>query len=305
MDNNEIKQLITQFSHSKPDTIGIFGYGSGVNKQAGYTNKDRPQIDLIMVVNNTEKWHLENIKINPDNYSLTSKLFFSKIDSKWQHFATDICYLPYIKELGHTFKIGIISKDDLLNDLYNWESFYLAGRFQKIILPIKSTAELDVAISKNREKAITIALLLMRKKELNLYNLFKKICSLSYLGDIRMGIAENPKKLDNLVKGGYEEFKKIYSNSNLFQIDSNEKIIINHDSLYSSMEQLPKSLITHLETNNYSLEQLITLRKLLIDFFTEKNKHVSRDQAIKGFFTAGPVNSISYLTEKILKKIKK
>ena len=33
-------------------------------KQSGYTNKDKPQIDLILVVDDLKKWHLENMKLN-------------------------------------------------------------------------------------------------------------------------------------------------------------------------------------------------------------------------------------------------
>ena len=99
MEKNEIKDLILQFTQTKPETIGIFGYGSGVKKQAGYTSKDNPQIDLIMVVEDEEKWHKENMQLNSDDYSLVSKIFFTQLNPKWHHWGTDICYLTYLKAL--------------------------------------------------------------------------------------------------------------------------------------------------------------------------------------------------------------
>ncbi|EER17306.1 conserved hypothetical protein [Perkinsus marinus ATCC 50983] len=78
-------------------------------------------------------------------------------------------------------KYGIISHDDLCDDLNNWKSLYVGGRLHK---PVE-----DVYISD------------------------KKACSLSYMGDIRSGMirAEDPNKVYNIVHGQANELIHIYS----------------------------------------------------------------------------------------------
>lgn len=39
---------------------------------------------------------------------------------------------------------------------------------------------------------------------------FKRITSLSYLGDVRMGLAEDSKKVERIVAGSYDSFKELY-----------------------------------------------------------------------------------------------
>jgi len=41
-------------------------------------------------------------------------------------------------------------------------------------------------------------------------DLFKRITSLSYLGDVRMGLAEDSKKVERIVAGSYSHFKSLY-----------------------------------------------------------------------------------------------
>jgi hypothetical protein len=37
--------------------------------QDGYSEKERPMIDLVFAVDDAEAWHRENIKQNPNHYS--------------------------------------------------------------------------------------------------------------------------------------------------------------------------------------------------------------------------------------------
>jgi hypothetical protein len=41
-------------------------------------------------------------------------------------------------------------------------------------------------------------------------DLFKRITSLSYLGDVRMGLAEDSRKVERIVAGSYSHFKDTY-----------------------------------------------------------------------------------------------
>ena len=52
-----MKDFINDFLNERPDVVAAFGYGSGVFKQLGYDNKEKPQIDLILTVSNIIEWH--------------------------------------------------------------------------------------------------------------------------------------------------------------------------------------------------------------------------------------------------------
>jgi hypothetical protein len=52
MGNDVKKEMIEDFLSTRPQTIGTFGYGSGITKQTGYNKNDNPQIDIILVVEN-------------------------------------------------------------------------------------------------------------------------------------------------------------------------------------------------------------------------------------------------------------
>jgi hypothetical protein len=54
---------------------------------------------------------------NPSDYSLTGKLFFNYAPSSLYHFGADICYLTDIKHKNQNYKIGIVSKNNLIDDL--------------------------------------------------------------------------------------------------------------------------------------------------------------------------------------------
>lgn len=43
-----------------------------------------------------------------------------------------------------------------------------------------------------------------------LQGLFKRITSLSYLGDVRMGLAEDSRKVERIVTGSYAHFRDTY-----------------------------------------------------------------------------------------------
>lgn len=41
-------------------------------------------------------------------------------------------------------------------------------------------------------------------------DVFRRITSLSYMGDVRMGLAEDSKKVERIVSGSYDGFKQLY-----------------------------------------------------------------------------------------------
>lgn len=309
---------IKKFVDRRPKVKAAYGYGSGIFKQSGYTKKDKPQLDLILIVDDLKKWHLENMKLNPKDYSFIGKLFFRFASISKLKGTTGITYLSNIVENNLVFKYGTIEEKDLEKYLQTWESFYLPGRFQKTIYPIIENKNLKEKIEKNRKNALYTALLTIEDTKDGLRGVYTQLCGLSYLGDTRMKFAENPKKVSNIVEGSFYEFKKMYGVGNeYFHIEHNGKVItdyekevdhyikteINNDKLLEDINNLPDALLEYIsleiETGDINL-----IRQKILEYFTILNKNESTSQTIKGIYTNGVVRSVKYASQKVLKKIR-
>lgn len=292
---------IKHFIEKRPKIKGAYGYGSGVFKQDGYTKKDKPQIDLILVVENLKDWHLQNIKLNPRDYSFTGKRFFKNAPVSKIKKSTGIAYLSNIEEDGKVYKYGTIEEKDLMRYLETWESFYLPGRFQKPNLPIIQDKKLTKLIEKNREQALLTALFFLNKEKCDLVELYTALCCLSYLGDTRMKFAENPHKVANIVKGSYDYFKETYGTSNeYFTTDKKENVTVKISKLQKAINSLPKSLLDYIGDT----EDLEEVKNKIIEYFTNLNKNESSEQTLKGISTNGVIRSVKYASQKVLKKIR-
>jgi len=292
-----MKQEIIDFLKNRPDVIAAYGYGSGIVKQNGYSKKDKPQIDLILVVDNLKKWHLENMEINKNDYSMIGSYYFKNTDNELLKGSTGITYLSNIEENGNTFKIGTIERLDLQNHLYYWDSFYMPGRFQKVVYPIQSTDGLNEAIKINRENALKMAAYLLNKELVNKKELLTMLCSLSYLGDTRMKFAENPKKIDNIVSGSFEELNNIYNfNNDFIDVIENDNLLIKLETIKKSYQQFPISLKKYLDGKIDSNE--------IMNYLTHLNKTESIEQTLKGIKTNGVVKSVNYASKKLAKRFK-
>ena len=294
---------IEEFINKRPEVIAAYGYGSGVFKQAGYTSKDKPQIDLIFVVDDLKEWHKKNFKLNKRDYSLFGKLYirFAK-ESKLKK-ATGITYLSGIKENGSIFKYGTIEEKDLSKYLETWESFYLPGRFQKTIYPIKETKELKERIEKNREQALLLSAYLQEKDEVTKKDLLVTLCGLSYLGDTRMKFAENPRKVLNIVEGSFDIFDKMYKLDKKYFKETKDIITLEKSSIKKDLDTLPQSLYDYIK--DYLNEDDKVIKEKIEEYFTNMNKYESTKQTIKGLKTNGPCRSISYALKKVMKRFKK
>lgn len=300
-----LEKKIEKFIKKRPKVKGAYGYGSGVFKQSGYTSKDKPQIDMIFVVEDLKKWHLENIKLNPKDYSFTSKLYFKSASVLKLKGNTGIVYLSNIEENGNIYKYGTIEEKDLEKYLTTWESFYLPGRFQKTILPIIESDIITKANEKNRESVLFTALLTLPKEKNKLIDVYTQICGLSYLGDTRMKFAENPRKVLNIVEGSYDKFKEIYGTGNsYFKTNKKEEITIDYEKLMKDIKKLPKSLLEYLKEDIKS-QDINVIREKILMYFTEINKKESSKQTLKGLYSNGPIRSINYASKKVMKKLKK
>lgn len=315
----EVKEQIVKFLNKRPDVIAAYGYGSGVFKQAGYKDTDKPQIDLILAVKDIRAWHLENIEKNPDDYSFIGRVFYSNASRKRIKGFNGITYQSNIlertvilklkskngmereiEENSQMFKYGVIEYSDLEKQLKTWNRFYLVGRLQKTILKIKSTKNMDELINLNRESALITALYFL-EDEATLTELYEKIVSLSFIGDTRMRFFENPNKIKNIVSKAKEEFDLLYKKENpYFEIDG-ERIKINRKNVEKAF--LPPSLAYALI--DVEKDDLKAMREGIYQFLKEKNKEESLKQTLHGIETNGIVRSTDYALQKLKKRIYK
>ena len=195
---------IFDFISTLPEVVDIIGYGSGVKNQEGYTDDIKRQIDLILTVNDIYEFHKLNFKKYPNIYSNIGIKLIKHVNN----IGTDINYVSNIDYKNNTYKIGVINKNDLSKDLITWDNMYMAGRCQKPISTLKIRDKVKNEIIYNRLNALKIALLLNNNKTITEQELYETICSLSYIGDIRMTMhCENPDKIKKNSTAEYPPLK--------------------------------------------------------------------------------------------------
>jgi translocator assembly and maintenance protein 41 len=252
-------EILSKFPQD--NLVYSFGYGSGVftqtlknttttttmasnnNKDDSGSNSSGGMLDLILVVDDTYKFHKENLNIFPNHYAPWLRYGGPNLVTNIQRkgllfpFASHLLF-PDANVLFHVvddnndnndnnnnlylpkMKYGVVDKKDLIQDLTEWDSLYLAGRLHKPTLPIiilDDDDELMVAQMKNLKSATAAALLLSSSSSntsssssssssnntsLSWSSFYKQISSLSYTGDFRMKVGgEDPYKIDKLVQG--------------------------------------------------------------------------------------------------------
>lgn len=294
------------------DTFGIsrpiisFAYGSAVFPQSHTKNiKQDNMLDIILVVENSREFHVQNLSTNQWHYSNLSYLgadFLSQVQQNYGgklYFNTDVS-LKDNKDYTR-LKYGVISYTDFLDDLMNWSSFYIAGRLQKPVLFLTDlNKEIKEVLSKNLSFAVSAALIRRKQNKdspsfVSNKQLFESITELSYLGDIRMGIAENNHKILNIVEGSFENFVEIYRpilladfNVDIAKTHGISLDVVNVDDLE---QKLPAAMQQELLTQN--IDQVLS----------RKIKKSSFEQTLKGIVTAGAFKSLAYAYRKVKKRI--
>ena len=286
-----MKDFINDFLNERPDVVAAFGYGSGVFKQLGYDDKEKVQIDLILIVSNILEWHKNNIKKNPKDYSFVGRTFLLNSNVNDIKGITGITYQSNIDYMGHLFKYGVIEYEDFVRHMQTWDSFYVPGRFQKPILTIKSNNIIDNLILENRRNACKIGLLFLNNNEIK--DLYLSICNLSYAGDTRMKVAENPNKVDNIVGGAYDKFDEMYNFDDLY-IKNGEQI-----EYKINLDNLPLELQKYVQDVDSKY-----MKEKIMEYLYNLNKKESYDQTLKGIKTNGVVKSLKYGFAKVLKKFR-
>lgn len=306
-----------------------FAYGSGVKKQAGYTNEQLKDtlIDLMFCVDNAEQWHAENVHMNAEHYSCVKLLGASNIARIQEKFGANVyCNTLVPIETGCSIKYGVLSSKHLVRDLNDWTDLYVAGRLHKpiqILIPPNSQSITD-ALDRNLRSAIVAACLLLPQK-FSYFDLFYHIAKLSYSGDFRMIFGENKDKVKNIVQPQLESFIDLYKPhlkqfSFCLQIPD---VMSPHSERLISQDKSQQTLVKHLNglPNNVMIkllgrqpkteDELIRLAKdpkLPSNFARSLESIVWRSsvtQSIKNIPTAGLTKAIRYSWKKALKTFSK
>jgi translocator assembly and maintenance protein 41 len=286
------------------------GYGSGVIPQAsgsapghGERRAAPPGIDLIFAVDSSADFHEANLARNPADYAWLPRTLFTPSMIVWcQHsLGARVWYNPSVPVGERVIKYGVISTQDLLVDLLDWETFYLAGRLQK---PVQSLmpppSAVGAALHVNRERALRAALLLLPQPAAaapeSATRLFESLVSLSYTGDVRMGLAESPTKVRDIVAGAGERFERLY-------LDGAFKHLVTRGPTPGTFVRhvhSPQALAHGLPAKFQHCTDPEALRRRLASTI----RVPSLTQSAKGVLTGGVAKALGYLGSKIRKRLR-
>ena len=300
-------ELIKNFLISHPKILAAYGYGSGVISQANSNLNDKKQIDIILVVEDLLNWIHENIYMNPQEFTKFSKKYFMNASISNLEKGAPIIYLSDIKFKDELFKIGIISKRQLLSSIFERTSSYVPFRLEKPCVKIFCNDDtIDKAILYDKQITLMLCLLMLDKNENKMYDLITKICSISYLGDFRTKIkCEDPNKIKNCVDKQLDFFIEDYSlvNKNYFKTDG-VYVYINYNSIEKDLYLLPEAIKLILNKYDIKEQNLPYISKELTNYFIKEAKKEDLMQAIKGIYTTGPKKALVYGLRKLKKGMK-
>lgn len=300
----EKSEAIKKFADKRPSAIGIYGYGSGVFKQC-HTNGVKPLTDVVFVVEDIREWHRSNMERNRKDYSFIGRIHLNRKNIKKLKGSNNITYFSEIKDEEYTFKYGVIEVEDFKRGLSTWDNIFMAGRFHKPVLEVSSDDDIRKSIDYNRKCALMIACLFCDRLTSN-KEIYSKLCGLSYMGDARMGFAENPRKVENIVEGSFEKLEEIYPLNEEYLVRLNDGLYyIKHDLILERIHELPEHLLNFLNEMNTNFTDIDLVRINIGEFLLSKNKVESRAQIIQGVKTNGIVRSVPYALAKVKKRFSK
>ncbi|GFQ00843.1 phosphatidate cytidylyltransferase mitochondrial [Phtheirospermum japonicum] len=326
MDGEKRLELASLLQTLPPVEFGCI-YGSSLHPN----NSDKSSmIDYILGVADPQKWHAENLKMNRNHYaSWMLRLGGERlITGVADNIGVGVHFNPFVSHENRMFKYGVVRTHDLVQDILEWKRFYLSGRLQKPVNVIVDNLEIEKLNSVNLKAATSAALLLLPSK-FSEEELYAKICSLSYMGDLRMLFAEDKNKVKKIVQGQFHLFQKMYNPlleelaaRDVFRLSSSvdQKVNITQDCGLHTTRSLVSYLPSTVRSNmglKLGEEKLFdesgrAVQKVLItskdeaaycmrNILRRKVMVSSARQAVAGLVTAGAVRGFRYLGTKMHK----
>mmetsp|Transcript_7274 Transcript_7274/g.18078 ORF Transcript_7274/g.18078 Transcript_7274/m.18078 type:complete len:316 (-) Transcript_7274:1681-2628(-) len=188
--NEELSAIVDQFP---PGVVFAFGYGSGVLRQKpssptrpNCSNTGPGMVDIILAIDNPYVWHKINLQRHSQHYSLMARIGGPHF-VKWLqvNLGAKLYFHPFVninlKMMGtnnaeesqsddpkqtnkmritkqisqRQVKYGVVTTDDLIQDLLHWDYLYLAGRMHKPIVSIESPQKMGCSKETNGERIDT------------------------------------------------------------------------------------------------------------------------------------------------------
>ncbi|XP_026194501.1 phosphatidate cytidylyltransferase, mitochondrial-like [Cyclospora cayetanensis] len=190
-----------------------------------------PLYDMLLLVPQQQllQWHADNFSHRPEHYApfirhvarytgggkRVAAAFAMRLTEASEVPVLYNCRVPLNNHPHELCKYGVVPTEAFCEDLRLWKHFYFAGRMQKPVnLCWKGAdqgrrAQVEGACLLNRLNALRLALLLL-PQEVSLMRLLEEIVSLSYQGDFRMLVAEDPQKVQAIVRSQTEALCSIY-----------------------------------------------------------------------------------------------
>jgi len=301
-----------------------FAYGSGVFKQLGYNSVKGNMMDFILAVNDPLEWHQNNMDQNPHHYSFLRKggpPFICNVQEKW---GAKIYFNTLVQTHEGLIKYGVISRSDLITDLLDWETLYIAGRLHKPVQMLhrdEADTEMKSALNLNLYSAIHSALLIL-PESFSENQLYMTLAGLSYTGDFRMSVGEDKNKVRNIVHAQTQEFRDLYSP---ILNDLQEYVILDSVTGMGEQDISPSTRLFHLsmlpmkvqllmadewnkDGRNRDMEDVLRAAAndpdgadAVVKGITDIVQDSSTSQAVKGILTAGFVKTLRYSWAKVLK----
>jgi len=356
--NNELTAIVDSFPTTSGGRLNYaFGYGSGVLQQQ---SSSAGMVDIILAVDDPYSWHKENLVSQSHHYSGFARVGGARFVHWMQNFGARLYFHPFVdvdinvmndvhgidtatnhhttSTIQREIKYGIVSTDDLIEDLTCWKYLYLAGRMHKptveIDLSTTPSSESDIqeqvvvnrrneiaeAQQQNLLAAVSASILLHgggRENEdmtLPIIQLYNTIAGISYAGDIRMQTgAEDPNKVKKLVEtpGMKDLWDNMYSS---ILSDMQSSGILTKDELKLELDfndiamrkQLIQNLPNSLQLNEIvgdanSKDSILRGSELLRTELANIVAPAAKSQSIKGFFSAGVLKSFKYAMAKFAK----
>ncbi|KAK1427510.1 hypothetical protein QVD17_16196 [Tagetes erecta] len=297
-------------------------YGSSLHPN----NNDKSSMeDYILGVSDPQQWHSENLKMNRDHYASWMASFGGAklITKAADQIGVGVHFNPFVSWNDKMYKYGVVRMDDLVEDMLSWKRFYLSGRLQKPVRIIVDNNGIKNANLNNLRAASSAALLLLPSKFTE-RELYAKICSLSYMGDLRMLFAEDKNKVKKIVEGQFELFRNMYkplveeyASNQLLKLSScgDHQMSLHQDCSLSAtssiVSSLPESIRSQMGMQKSELkagqiskftigsrEEAATLMKKVL---RRRVMISSARQAVAGFIAVGAVHGVKYLGKKMMK----
>ncbi|KAI3901014.1 hypothetical protein MKW92_052052 [Papaver armeniacum] len=318
-------------------------------------NDKSSMVDYIIGVSDPLQWHDQNLKMNRNHYASWMMQFGGAkvITGVAESVGVGVHFNPYVTWEGKVLlifqligmrslfyvwkrnnvhnmvKYGVVRMHNLVQDLLNWESFYLSGRLQKPVHILADSIDIE-NLNLNNLRAATSTALLLLPSEFSEEDLYAKICSLSYMGDLRMFLRRTRTRY-SIVQGQFDLFQKSYKpfideyaakDLLRFSSSSDPKVQIAQDCGFPATRYLVSSLPSSVrsgmgmrlgevkvsESGRVIREVVVGSREETVECLRKvlrrKVMVSSARQAFAGLLSAGAVNSAQYLARKMGKALK-